>query len=105
MPLPPPPVTPLEIGFVRRVLGPALLIAAMPILVVIVWMINARFDGSIVRFVREIDAATFVRLVPRPTLAAAGILVAWVVLQAGLLLGLPGKTFLGPVTPAGARPR
>jgi 7-dehydrocholesterol reductase len=102
---PAPALTPLEASFTRRVLGPALLIFATPPLVIVFWMICAHYDGSIVRFVTTVDAGAFVRLFPRPTLAAAQILGFWILFQGLLLALLPGKTHLGPVTPTGKQPR
>jgi 7-dehydrocholesterol reductase len=89
----------------RRTVAPALLLLLTPPLVIAVWMINARFDGSIARFLTEIDLARFVRLVPRPTATAAAILAVWIAGQSLLLIALPGRTFLGPPTPSGRQPR
>jgi len=105
-PTPAPPVRqPLEISALRRWIGPALLLSTTPVLVIVLWMICAHFDGSIVAFVTGIDAATFARLVPRPSWSALGILVGWVTLEGVLLGALPGKTLLGPVTPSGEQPQ
>jgi 7-dehydrocholesterol reductase len=105
MAVPPPERSPLDASFTRRWLAPALLLATTPFIVVAVWMINFHFDGSVLRFVREIDARRFFELFPRPTLAAARILVFWSVFQGALLALLPGRTHVGPVTPAGNQPR
>ena len=78
----PPTRTELEGTFGRRWLAPALLIFATPLLVVLLWMICARYDGSIARFVRLADAATIA--FPRPSWWALGVIASWV--------GLPGHT-------------
>ena len=101
----PPARRPLEISPLRRWIGPALLVSTTPILVIVLWMICAHFDGSIALFVTNIDAATFARLFPRPTTTAAGILALWFGTQGALLAALPGRTHLGPVTPTGRQPR
>ena len=103
-----PPVptrTAFEGSFGRRWLAPALLIFATPLLVVLLWMICAHYDGSIVGFVRLADAAAIARLFPRPSWWALGVIASWVGLQGVLLAVLPGRTHLGPVTPTGRQPR
>jgi 7-dehydrocholesterol reductase len=94
----------LEIGALRRWIGPAVLLVTTPVLVIVLHLVCAQFDGSIAAFVAAMDWPTFVSLVPRPTALALGILVGWVALQALLLVALPGPTYHGPVTPTGHRP-
>jgi 7-dehydrocholesterol reductase len=101
----PPVLSTLSISWSRRTLAPFLLLSLTPLLVVILWMVCAWFDGSMLRFVREIDSARFVALFPRPTLKAAAILAGWVLSQYLLLRLLPGKPFDGPITPQGNQPR
>jgi 7-dehydrocholesterol reductase len=76
-----------------------------PLVVIALWMICAHFDGSVLAFYKGIDWATFWALCPRPTWAAARMLLVFGILEWLLLVLLPGKTHLGPVTPAGNRPR
>jgi 7-dehydrocholesterol reductase len=76
-----------------------------PFVVIALWMICARFDGSVVDFFRGIDWATFWGLCPRPTWAAGRMLLVFALLEWMLMVLLPGKIHLGPVTPAGNRPR
>jgi 7-dehydrocholesterol reductase len=92
-------------GLVRRTLVPLLLMLSCPPAVIVLWMICARFDGSVLAFFHKIDGPTFVSLCPRPTWAAARMLLVFAVLEALLLAFLPGEIHLGPVTPAGNRPR
>lgn len=99
-----PPRAELRTSILRRTIGPALLLATTPLLAIVLWMIGAHHDGSIVAFARAIDTSTFLRLLPRPTLPAVGVVAGWIALQALLLRALPGPTHRGPVTPAGERP-
>jgi 7-dehydrocholesterol reductase len=76
-----------------------------PPTVIVLWMICAHFDGSVLAFGRGIDWTTFWALCPRPTWPAARMLLVFALLEAMLLVLLPGKTHRGPVTPTGKRPR
>src|ERR1700734_3983426 len=89
----------------RRTVVPLLLMLVCPPAVIVLWMICARFDGSVLSFFQKIDGPTFLQLCPRPTWAAARMLLAFAALEALLLAFLPGRVHLGPVTPAGNRPR
>ncbi|MFH0344105.1 MAG: hypothetical protein ACHBNF_18730 [Chromatiales bacterium] len=102
---PAPTRTAFEGSFGRHWLAPALLTFATPLLVVLLWMICAHYDGSIARFVRLADAASIARLFPRPSWWALSVIGSWVGLQGVLLAVLPGRTHLGPVTPTGRQPR
>jgi 7-dehydrocholesterol reductase len=73
--------------------------------VIVLWMICAHFDGSVLAFFRDVDWPTFARLCPRPTWAAVRMLIIFGVLEGLLLVLLPGKIHHGPVTPTGNRPR
>lgn len=88
----------------RRTLVPLLLMIVCPPAVIVLWMIATYFDGSIGHFVRAIDWPTFLRLFPRPTPAAAVMLLGFALFEALLLIALPGGVHAGPVTPAGNRP-
>lgn len=88
----------------RRTVVPLLLMITCPPAVIVLWMIVTHFDGSIALFLRTIDLDTFLRLFPRPTLAAARLLLAFAALEWLLLVALPGDIHRGPVTPAGNRP-
>jgi 7-dehydrocholesterol reductase len=76
-----------------------------PPAVIVLWMICAHFDGSVLTFWKSIDWPTFVALCPRPTWAAVRMLFVFGVLEALLLVLVPGKIHYGPVTPTGNRPR
>lgn len=101
---PAPVRTPIEVSAFRRWVAPGALVFFTPGGVLALWMILVHFDGSVVRFASEIDAARFVSLLPRPSAYAAGLIVGWVALQALLLRLVPGREHLGPVTPTGQRP-
>ena len=101
----PPEKSELAASWVRATLGPLFAITFMPFLVVVLWMICARFEGSVSRFASEITLARFWELTPHPSLYAALVIAGWVAVQGLMLLLLPGKPFEGPVTPKGHRPR
>ena len=63
----PPERTPLEIPALRRWIGPALLLGTTPILVLVLWMICAHFDGSIVLFASSIDGGFYLQLRLQPS--------------------------------------
>jgi 7-dehydrocholesterol reductase len=91
--------------WVRRTALPLLLILVCPPTVILLWMITVHFNGSLTLFFTTADLDTILALVPRPTWRAARLLLFWALLQAVLLIVLPGKTHYGPVTPKGNRPR
>jgi 7-dehydrocholesterol reductase len=92
-------------GAIRRTFVPLLLMLGCPPAVIVLWMICAHFDGSVLAFFQRIDWPTFVSLCPRLTANALSMIFVFVVLETLLLVLLPGKTHLGPVTPTGKRPR
>ncbi|MFT3775966.1 MAG: hypothetical protein QM820_62270 [Minicystis sp.] len=96
------PTTP---SLLRRTVVPLVLMIACPPAVILLWMITAHFDGSVMAFLHTIDLPTFLRLFPRPTLSAASMLATFAALEWALLVALPGDIHLGPITPAGNRPR
>jgi len=92
-------------GWFRRTALPLFLILVCPPTVIVLWMITVHFNGSFTLFFTTADLDTILALIPRPTWRAARLLLFWAVLQAVLLIVLPGKTHYGPVTPKGNRPR
>jgi 7-dehydrocholesterol reductase len=83
----------------ERTAGPLLIMLAAPPFALMMWSTLARHDGSLAALLSEgIDW-------PRPSLAAFAILLGFAVFQALLVMLLPGRTVLGPPTPAGARMR
>lgn len=99
----PPERRELDASPLRAWIGPLALMVFTPPLSILFWMACAHFDGSIVALFTAGPAAWW-PLFPVPTLRAAAIIVGWTVFQLALLEFLPGKTFLGPVTPAGVQP-
>ena len=92
-------------GWFRRTALPLLLILVCPPTVIGLWMIAVYFDGSFTQFFTTADLDMILSLAPRPTWRAARILLYWAVLQAALMVTLPGRTHYGPITPQGNRPR
>ncbi len=92
-------------GRIRRTLVPLALMLICPPAVIVLWMIVAHFDGSVLAFAETVDGRTFVALCPRPTWTALEMMGAFSLFEALLLVLLPGPVHYGPVTPAGNRPR
>ena len=90
---------------IRRTAVPLALMLACPPGVLVLWMICAHFDGSVLAFLHGITLAKFFALCPRPSVTALSMLAVFAVLEGLLLVLLPGKVHYGPVTPAGNRPR
>jgi 7-dehydrocholesterol reductase len=97
--------TPPSTGGIRRSAVPLALMLICPPAVIVLWMICAHFDGSVLAFLHGITVPIFLALCPRPTTAALSMIVVFGVLEGLLLVLLPGKVHYGPVTPAGNRPR
>jgi 7-dehydrocholesterol reductase len=98
-----PKVTPVDASIIRTTIGPLFIMMTTPFLMLALWM-TARFhDGSLLAFANA-GPSVWWSQTPAPTTTAAAIIVGWIVVQAVLLQWLPGKRFLGPVTPAGVQP-
>lgn len=95
------------VDFVRTTLGPLLLIFATPPAAIILWIVCTfePFNGSLLPLRTTAGWRSVAAHWPWPSPGAAGIIGVFVLLQLALLLWLPGKTFEGPITPAGKRPR
>ncbi|MFO0759195.1 MAG: hypothetical protein U0359_22075 [Byssovorax sp.] len=89
----------------RTTIFPLFLMLVTPVVIIIVWMTATQYDGSLLRFFSTIDWPTLARTWPAPSLTAAKIIGAFAAFEAVLMVALPGKTHLGPVTPTGNRPR
>lgn len=92
-----------DAGFVRMTLGPAALMLTTPFLATLMWIAVAEYHGSIAEMIAAGPAEWWARA-PTPTWTAVGIVSVWIAFQALLLRWLPGRRFLGPVTPAGVQP-
>jgi 7-dehydrocholesterol reductase len=95
------------VELVRSTLGPMLLILVTPPAAILFWIVCTfpPFDGSLVPLLTAEGWRSVAEHFPWPSLAAAKILLVFVALQVVLLEWLPGKTFDGPITPTGNRPR
>jgi 7-dehydrocholesterol reductase len=100
---PPPERTELDAGLVRATAGPLALMISTPILSIVFWITCFYHDGSVADLLAAGPAAILSE-VPLPTPMALAIIAGWVLVQAVLLVVLPGARFLGPVTPAGVQP-
>src|SRR5689334_3580823 len=83
---------------------PLFLIVCCPPTIIFLWMIAAQSDGSVLGFLQTVTWKDLAAHFPVPSFAAARILLSWALLQLVLLVVLPGKEHLGPVTPMGNRP-
>lgn len=95
----------------RTVLGPLLLMTATPALVILVYLINKDFGGSILSFINASRAEGFFHLLFQTWLPIFfGNAMAWKLIgyfslsQIILMKWLPGKPFKGPITPKGNTP-
>ena len=88
----------------RTTIVPLLLMLTTPVAIALFWMTCVYFNGSLYRFFTEISLGKLSTLWPRPSLTAAKIIGTFALLEALLMVGLPGKTYQGPVTPTGNRP-
>jgi 7-dehydrocholesterol reductase len=89
----------------RTTLGPLLLVIVTPPAAVLFWIACTYLDGSLLRLASAEGLTAIAEHFPRPTLRAALVVLIFAVFEGVLLQVLPGKTHLGPVTPAGQRPR
>ena len=91
------------------VAGSVAVLLGAPLCVAYVWICGRAYGGALSgplaalaadgpRALRDLLAAA-----PRPTVSGFAIFAAWYLLQAVLMLVLPGRTALGAVTPAGHR--
>jgi 7-dehydrocholesterol reductase len=94
----------LDAGIVRAVLGPLALLVFTPPATIVLWLLCVRFGGSPLALLEAVNDVGPLALVPRPTLTGLGIVLGFTALQYVLLVALPGKRFLGPVTPTGVQP-
>jgi 7-dehydrocholesterol reductase len=92
-----------DAGALRTWIGPLALMLFTPPISLLVWMACAYGEGSILELLAA-GPAQWWAWTPVPGFAAVAVVVGWIGLQLLLLELLPGKKFLGPVTPAGVRP-
>jgi 7-dehydrocholesterol reductase len=75
-----------------------------PPIIILAWITCSRYHGSVLELVTTADLPALARAWPMPTLKAAEIISVFALLEAALMILLPGKKHLGPVTPSGDRP-
>lgn len=90
-------------GWFRGFAFPLFLLIVCPPIAIFLWMTAVHFDGSLVALLQA-DIQQIADLWPMPTFTSVAILTTWVAMQAILLVALPAKTHLGPLTPRGNRP-
>ena len=88
----------------RTSVFPLFLLLVTPPLVIALWGTIVFLDGSLLRMLSAEGVTTIVQNLPAPSLPALGIIFAFLAFELVLMLALPGKKFLGPITPAGNRP-
>jgi 7-dehydrocholesterol reductase len=83
------------------------LILSTPPAAIIFWIACSfePFDGSLLPLLTADGWRSVVANWPSPSAAAVQIILVFAVLEIVLLQWLPGKTFEGPITPTGNRPR
>jgi hypothetical protein len=95
------------VEFVRSTLGPLALMLVTPPAAVVFWIVCnfEPFDGALVPLLGAEGWRAVARHFPRPTWDAVSVVLVFAAFEAALLRWLPGPTYLGPITPAGNRPR
>ena len=91
----------------RAALGPLLLVAATSAVFPIIVVANLEYDGALLSTCAAVAAdpvAFYSAWFAAPSWAGARILLAFSAFQLALMRLVPGKTFRGPVTPAGNVP-
>eukprot|EP00026_Physarum_polycephalum_P009719 Phypoly_transcript_09853.p1 GENE.Phypoly_transcript_09853~~Phypoly_transcript_09853.p1 ORF type:complete len:452 (-),score=31.93 Phypoly_transcript_09853:10-1305(-) len=88
----------------RSTIVPLALMGTTPVLNIILWMICRYYSGSVWQFATTISWESLSRYWPSITSTAFSILLTFAVVQALLLIFVPGVTHKGPLTPAGNRP-
>lgn len=88
----------------RTTVVPLLLMLTTPLALILAWMACAHYHGSLLEMARSLDGRALLEKLPLPSLAAARLILTFAAVQAVLMLLLPGRTHLGPITPTGNRP-
>lgn len=95
----------------RNTIGPLLLMIASPTFVMLMWYTNTYLAGSTSRLFAEFSEQGFLQTIYRiwaPVFWGSGtawtMIITFTIFQMLLMRALPGKEYLGPVTPKGNRP-
>jgi 7-dehydrocholesterol reductase len=94
------------VTFVRRTLGPLLLMLVTPPAAILFWIVCTfePFKGSLTPLLTIEGWQSVIAHWPWPSISAAEIVLIFVIFEAILLVWIPGKSFEGPITPSGVRP-
>ena len=92
--------------FIRTILGPFLLLIVTPLFVNIAALAALQHESSLVSLFASYDSfsALFLAAFPLPSLAIIFTCLAFVLFETVLLLLIPGRVFLGAVSPSGFLP-
>ncbi len=95
------------VEFLRSTLGPLLLMLVTPPAAILLWIVCnfAPFDGALTPLLTVEGWRAVADNFPHPSRQAVAMVLVFVAFEAVLLRWLPGKSFEGPITPAGSRPR
>ena len=91
----------------RTWIGPAVLVFLCPLFVNLAALAMIKYDGSIVDVLGDFwsrPGQVMADAFPPPNKRILSALALFVVFQFVLLLMIPGKTYFGPISPAGERP-
>jgi 7-dehydrocholesterol reductase len=94
----------MHISFIRAWFWPVLLILWTCPTALLLPTAVYHYNASAIQMFNEFDLWTVVAQLPRPTMDAFWVIVAWTVFQGLLLEILPGPLVKGPVTPMGVQP-
>jgi 7-dehydrocholesterol reductase len=78
-----------------------LLMLVCPLAVILIWYTSVGYEGSLSKMLASMALATLLEIFPKPTAVACKIILIFIVMQAILIVLLPGKKYISPVTPAG----
>jgi 7-dehydrocholesterol reductase len=93
------------VRFFRMTAVPLALMLVTPPAAIVLWIVCTYLDGSILRLFTAEGLGVAIARFPWPSWRAAAILAVFLVVELVLLIALPGKTYEGPLSPTGARPR
>jgi 7-dehydrocholesterol reductase len=88
----------------RSTFVPLVLMGTTPVLNIILWMINRHYNGSLWDFLTKSSLDSISSYFPSFSSSSLSIILIFAVVQALLLIYVPGATHKGPLTPAGNRP-
>jgi len=94
--------------YFRTVMVPLTVIVLCPVLNVLLWMICRFYDGSLPAFLHASSSSSFSALVirhwPQPDLMTVALVSTYAIVEALLMIIIPGARHKGPITPAGNQP-